>query len=1060
MNELNKKTEIGTTFHTKRGLNQARITNNNMRHTGIGETESTIKSRRSYDSATMSHSWRDARDETESVCNDDVCVRDEGTTMSGPGDKLNKFDELMSRIEVERRKIATSEAASMAERSTPSSKWRAASLERTCRSAELKMSRGVPAISGNERDLPLRGLDMTPSNERRWPTASPLKCGTSSPVLSSPRRQSPSVLYRPRSTGNTPVRSSSSVQSTRSLSSMRSTKSLCPPFSNQQGSITEAENISLLLAAEKMYFEGNNKKFHTSPSTTRCKSTPRRPKLLQLDHEYMTRDAGNNTPVRSSSPSIFHREAFKAQVKKFHTNLVTAHDTIATLQRDVDTLMQRMKEKDAVILSLNGTVTKTVDEVGKLEREVDTLKMRIKEKDDLISSLNGTVTKTRDDAGKLEAEIKNILEEKEANFKRHTEELESFDKKIIAMEEENKKLVNGIKDKELMVGNLRHEIQRLNEELEDGFIVRSQAFRAEETANKLQEELDNSKAAHSSSKKVIVDLEVCLKEKSEEFYRKLAEKDEKNATLHSELLKSQQNEELMKDETCMLESKLDDSNRLNAELSDKIKNTEKRLEHAELTGGKKDKEIEQLESSVLESESREKDLIRHLEKKQRELQHQRDRFERYEANCATEQETVTALEQALEELESAHDERTKDINRLQMENHSLSTTLAEVGVYMEMYQNHLKESSSLKGMIVELQEINADLGQRLQSKEGAIGKLESRLALSEKQLESNTTSYEEKVQHLSLQLQDKDRKIANFLSRIAHNNTIPTTLNEQIQNLMRQLKGKDDEIEAFKSRIATIEKELELNAASSNEALLKLTRKLAEKEELVAELQGGLSSSVELEVTRQLQNERDEIDKLQSLNYSVAQQLQRRNDEIEKLKAQVAILTSLVAHKEDVILQIQEKLQKPIPQDKEIVNSRMVEVPNASSEEAESDLKRYQEEASAAWDRVRELEESMKYMRRDESTFDDEEVSELRFELASVKDKLAERDEQLREGITEAQKMIFRLLNTVEVLRRENNTKNSRKKEQYHHDFDSLIVAQTESSHSEPISQTESNQSS
>jgi chromosome segregation ATPase len=1033
---------------------------------GSDETVSTIKTRQSYDSTTMSHSWRDARDETKSARDDFHWVCDERTTMSGRDDKIIKFDKLMNRIEVERRKIAKSEALSIAERSTPSSNRRTASLERRtpspvydfeCRATELKMSYGVPARSGNERDFPLRGLDMAPSNGRHRPTASPLKCGASTPGLSSPRRQSPSVLYRPKSAGNTPVRSSSSVHSTMSPLSVRSTKPLCPTYSNQQGSIDEVENKSLILNSEKMFSDNNYKKFHTSPTTTRGKSTPKRPEstLLPLDHEYTTRSAGNHTPVRSSAPSTVNIDDFKEQVKKFHMNLVTAYDTITTLERDVNTLTRRVKEKDDEISSLNGTITTTRAEVGKLERDVDTLNRRVKEKDDLISSLNGDVTKMRDEVGKLEAERDIIFEEKEANFKRHTEELESFDKKIAAMQEENKKLENGIKGKESMVGNLRHEIQRLNEELEYGSVVRSQALRAEKTAEKLQEELDKSKADHSSSTRVIVDLEACLKEKSEEFFRKMAEKDEKNAALQSELFKSQQNAELMKEKACKLESQLDDSIRLNAELSDKIKNTEKRLGHAELTGGKKDKEIEQLESSVLEADAREKDLIRQLEKKQRELQHQRDRFERYAANCAKEQETVTALERALEELESAHDERTKDINRLQMENHSLSTTLTEVGVYMEMYQNDLKESSRLKEMIVDLQEINTALDQRLQSKEGVIEKLESRLALIEKQLQANTTFYEEKVQHLCHQNQDRDEKIAKFQSQIAHN--LPTILNEQIQHLRRQLQEKDDEIEAYQSRIATIEKEVELNAASSkSEALLKLTSELAEKEELVAKLQGRLSSSAELEVTNA--NLRRQIGELQSLHYSVAQQLQRKDDEIDKLNAHVASaaasskeammkLASLVAQKEVVILQLEEKLHKTNPQDQEIVNSWKVDALKASFEEVESDLKRYQVEASAAWDRVRELEESMKCMRRDASTFDDEGVSELKSELASVKDKLAERDEQLldsRNGIAEAQKMIFRLMKTVEVLRR-----NPRKNEQYPHGFESLIVARTESSQSD-----------
>ncbi|KAL3785441.1 hypothetical protein ACHAW5_010921 [Stephanodiscus triporus] len=833
-----------------------------MWRTGLSEDRSTVKSRRSCDSAMMSHSYTDCvldgmdnvRDDTESIREDVDCVRDEGTTMDGPGNKLMKFDEMMNRIKVERRKIATPEVSSMAEKRTPSSNRSTTSLERrtpspaysfASRAMELKMSDGVPARSN-------RRLEMMPPNGGCRPTASPIQSSTSTLGLSTPRRQNHD--YRPWSASNTSLRSSSPARS---------------------------------------------------------------PSLL--------------------CPTISHQEGFKDQVNKFHTSLVTAHDTITTLERDVDNLKRSVYEKDESILSLNDTIRT-------LKRDMGTLSRRVNEKDDLISSLNCTLKRMSDEVGKLEVEREAILEEKDANSRRHVKELENFDTMIAAIQDEKKKSVNGIKEKEAMIENLRLEIQRLNEELEDGSIVRSQALKAEETAKKLQEELDKSKANDSSSTKAIVDLENRLKEKSEELDRRLAEKDKKIATLQSELLTLQQMPELLKDKS----SKLDESNQLNAELSDKVKNIEKHLENAELVVGKKDTEIKQLKSTILESDAREKVL-------QKELKHQRERFERYEENCAAEQETVFALERAIEELEGAHGERTEEITRLQAENHSLSTTLAEAGVYMEMYQNDLKESSKLKGMVGELQETNDDLGQRLNDKEEVIGKLESHLALIEKQLELRITSL-------------KELEVINA-------------------DLRQQLQNKDVEMEAFQSRIATIENQVMSNATSSHEAILKLSSTVADKENLIAQLQGGTSSAKEFnDLCQQLQNKDDDIDKLQAQVRTVAAS---SKEAITKLK-------SLVSQKEEVILQLQGELYTK---------------PNQLSQE---------------------------------TAFDSEEDNELKSELAYVKEKLTERDEELvesRKSIAEAQKMIFRLMNTVQEMR----------KVPMKAFVDSLIVAQTESSQSDSV---------
>jgi chromosome segregation ATPase len=92
----------------------------------------------------------------------------------------------------------------------------------------------------------------------------------------------------------------------------------------------------------------------------------------------------------------------------------------------------------------------------------------------------------------------------------------------------------------------------------------------------------------------------------------------------------------------------------------------------------------------------------------------------------------------------------------------------------------------------------------------------------------------------------------------------------------------------------------------------------------------------------------------------------------------------------------------------------------------ECELEASQEKTNEAWARVRELEGSVQALQHkldlaeqqdDEKT----ELEDLKSELSSMKKKLAERDEQLedsRKGIAEAKKMIFRLMNTVQDVRK------------------------------------------
>jgi chromosome segregation protein len=967
-----------------------------MWRTGLGGTaNSKTKSHGSYDSASiLPHSQHDERDDAESVHDNMDWLRDEMLTMDSYDDKMVKFDEVMNRIEAERRNnSATSDVpftevwsnSSLNQRKSSSKRRTSSSAyDFASRAIELKMSDEVASMPGNMR------------NGRR-----------STPGRLTPTRRSPSVLR---------------------------------------------------------------------------------------DHEYIARSAGNApvrsiSPARSSSPQFpppyIFQEGFKAQMKKYQKNLVDAYDTITTLEGEVHDLKENVNEKDNSILFLNQTITT-------LEKDADNLKRRVDEKDDLIVSLNVTITATRDELGKLEVERETIREEKEADHMKYINERQDFDEKIAGVTEEKAELVNCVKDKETMIDSLRQEIQRLNDELEDGYIVRSQALEAEETAKTMKEKLDKSK------------------EKLDDFDRRMAKKDEIIATLQADI---RQNAEDSKSKAWMLDLQLEKSNQINTMLTDKIKNIEKRLEEAE--------------SSVLESKTREKDLSRQLEAKQSELQHQRERFERYEKNCAREQDTVTALEEALEKLDYAHGERTTEIARLNGENQRLSKNVAEAVVYMEMYEKDLKESRKLKVALEELQSTNNDLGTTLHDKDDMIGKLESHIALLEKQSESITSSTEKELQQLRQRLQEKDQCIEAFQSRIAMNKeTEPDALSteailkltnrlsgelaekeglvaqlresekleainsnlvrefrelevinvslrteimnitssneKELRQLRHQLQEKDQCIEAFQSHIATIEMG-KVSDAVSTEAILKLTnelsRELAEKEGLVAQLRESEKlEAINSNLNKELQNKVDEMNKLKNINDSVDLQLHRRDEEVGKLKTRltsfaasskeaIVELTGLVAEKEKKIIQLQGELHiKPRLSAKDILNLRKVDVLKASYAENEDDLKRYQEEASMAWDKVAELEKSMQDLTEDRHFFfNDDGINKLSSELASVKNKLAERDEQLaesRKSIAEAQKMIFRLMETIKELR----AKLKRRKGRQLDLFAPLIVAQSDSS--------------
>jgi len=601
------------------------------------------------------------------------------------------------------------------------------------------------------------------------------------------------------------------------------------------------------------------------------------------------RSAGGRTPVKrvtvkegsgmesyttTSPTNNSSQNDFKLQVSKFHDSLVSAHDTITSLEKDIRMLKKQVKEKDNCIDALD-TRNKSLNEtVVKLQGDNHTLLL---EKDDITKRHTHEIDKLQVAFNKYQQDAQDV--------NKINEECKS---KVNTIQSEKQQLESAVNEKDNMITSLRQEIQCLNEELADGAFVRAKATKAEEQVTQLQLEVNKLNENSTSTNKVIVDLELRLKEKSDEFTKAITEKDEMIATLQSEL-ESKASSERLKDKSNLLESQLDEVKAENEHLSAKLKDTEKRLLSTESTVTKKNEEIEKLETIILDNESRS------LEKEQEELQKQRARFEQYDTNCAKEQETISALEQAIEDLEAAHNASNSEILQLQAEKESLSATLDEAEEYMKMYSKDMQESQELKSMMCELQDINAELGQQLQTK--------------------------------------------------------------------------DDEIR----------RNLKL-VANKEAAISKLQRELSLKQ---------TSEETQDETTK----------KLEELTIAYEQ----NESELEHLRSNKSKMIETVSKLEEAIKESTFGL--------------------GDVQQKERELKKSQEEVKQAKARVDELEEVVKSLQYHLNEFkgDDDESKELKKEVETLKAKLKERDEQLvnaKNSIAEAQKMIFRLMGTVQELRK------------------------------------------
>ena len=806
---------------------------------------------------------------------------------------------------------------------------------------------------------------------------------------------------------------------------------------------------------------------------SRGKSRSRSPSTRST-HSY-----SHNRSTRSTSPAKNGMD-FKFQVDKFHSSLVSAHDTISLLEKDVRNLKRRVDEKDDCILSLeqrNKVLSESVAESrsAALKKEEEKTKL-LAEKSKEVREARQECEKYKHQAAgidKLSSECESTVNDLKAERTQMERTIREKNSMIDSLRNETQRLTeeladgsilrSQVKEKDKSISSLQNEIQRLNKELAEGTFARTKAVKSDEHIKRLEEELAASKSDQAAASKVIIDLELRVKEIGDKHAQELlaAKKNIEAETKSVGEVTSTKATEHYKAKAAHLEDELDRTILKNEELSDKIKTTEKRVRQIERSAVEKDEEIARLEDSI---HDRERELKSQIDQKQRELERQRARIEKYDLGCSKEQETVALLERAIEDLEKAHNDNNDEISRLTSENRELTSTLAEAEEYMKRYSGDMSELSTLKGMVSDLQSMNADLVRKVKGSDDQILELKGKNTELETKIgqvdESRLKTYEKRIDELEDLLSEKHNVIAALQDDLSSTHRDASRFSESKQRVLsleEKIISKNDTILELKDQIAELSKtqerlaELEDSASrlseskqrvlsleekiiSKNDTILELKGQIAElskTKERLAELEGSLAAS-EAAVSK-LQGQLDEHLADDRLQLELDAQLGQKcalEDSIRVLKNKLSVEMQRNTENTMQIDDLRNICEKKDLDAKTFVDTISNLEDTVDRLGKKSDL--LKEKERNAWERVKELEEFMNHLesRREveQQASDAGEAELLREQLADVTAKLSTRDEELiesRKGIAEAQKMIYRLMETVQELRKREKSRSN-----------------------------------
>lgn len=705
-----------------------------------------------------------------------------------------------------------------------------------------------------------------------------------------------------------------------------------------------------------------------------------RDRSLLFSSPQLDRKPNNNSSSCHNSPALFGTTAqpnsqFNEQIEQFRKNLIFAHDTISALQRDVRSLEVKVADRDDAISSLER-------KNSLLHREAEGNQRRLEE----FQEKKATLEQTNEELIRKHAREIEVIKKEYGEVSDQSSKIRHLSRQNEEAVQSKQVLEDTLKSKEEMIQQLRKEIWRLNEEVADGECVRKQAESARDEVKDLQEKLAKANAKGEENAKTIDELKTKNRQLTSQKDKEQQEFEDERESSFAERTNR------LKEKVTRLESELDKAQTEKDEADDQIKAFQKRIAKDEKTTAEKDHEIQDLLSELGTAKARELDLQSKLEKANEDLAAQRLRFEQYSNECAMEQETVSALEQAIEQLERAQNERIEENTKLVEENSKLSKTVEDAELCIS---SEIQHSTKLKHMLDELAEINHDLGEQLRQKEDAI--------LTMKTTEQNLTALLQSAQERNERLEaERDKKVEAANGEKEKIAALEGSLAEREESLA-SLKNEYEALKVLHHTASTQLKSLREESTNTHEEtelkLSQLARLVEDKESEIEELNGTrekmqyVISKLEDEV-EELKSERMSM-KLKGLD---AEKAQKEADEARQarrgMEMEIKELQDQLAEANEAAISARAKMneqQETVSQLRETLEKSRIN-------------------SHKAWSRLKELEEIA-----------DSSDGKLKSKLVQMEQQLEEKEQQLfdsRKGVAEAQKMIYRLMATVKEVRR------------------------------------------
>lgn len=277
-----------------------------------------------------------------------------------------------------------------------------------------------------------------------------------------------------------------------------------------------------------------------------------------------------------------------------------------------------------------------------------------------------------------------------------------------------------------------------------------------------------------------------------------------------------------------------------------------------------------------------------VEEMQMALMAQRAKIEEFHLDCATEQDTVSALDQAIEALETAHNESRNKISKLHAENDMLNDALDEAKSCMRQHRDVLQDAEVSKAKCCELEKSCREKDDRTSKWRSESEGLQRSLV----QCQRETTELQGKIASIQGQASAKDDIISKLRRQVEESNAVNDQSRREVEYVQSAMGVQGSQLKEYEEKASRatqllIEKEGQLREVDTTKAKTMETLSEYERKQALSEVQvQELENSIEkLEAKSYLEEGyEDRMRSLQAKLWSSRKKLSKRDEQLEESK--------------------------------------------------------------------------------------------------------------------------------------------------------------------------------